>query len=113
VDGHRSGRDSQAGDPAADGERVDHLTEGRLRAAHLQAHGEAVLDAEPGHDGAQIVVDDVDRVNVDHPRRQLETAIVDVVDDDAPGADVARDRGGHDADRTGPGDEHVFAAEIE
>ncbi len=45
--------------------------------------------------------------------RQLETVVVDVGDDDVARADVAADRGGHDADRAGAGDQHVLADQIE
>jgi len=39
--------------------------------------------------------------------------VVHVGDDDVARADVARDRHGHDADRTGAGDQHVLADEAE
>ncbi len=56
---------------------------------------------------------DVDRDDVGDLLRELQALRIDVGDDDMPGANVARDRAGHDADRPGPGDQHVLAHEIE
>ena len=44
---------------------------------------------------------------------ELQALRVDVGDDDMARADMARDRGGHDADRPGAGDQHVLADKIE
>ena len=46
-------------------------------------------------------------------RASVEAVLVDVADHDVPGADEARDGGGHDADGTGAGDEHVLADDTE
>ena len=44
---------------------------------------------------------------------QLQAERVDVGHDDVPGPGVPDDRGGHDADRSGAGDQHVLAQHVE
>src|SRR5207253_9327171 len=44
---------------------------------------------------------------------QVQPIVVQVGHDDMPCADVAAYRRGHDADRPGPGDQHVFPDEVE
>ncbi len=48
-----------------------------------------------------------------HLLGEIEAVVVDVGDDDEAGADVARDRRRHDADRPGAGDQHVLAYQVE
>ena len=52
---------------------------------------------------------DVDGQRRAHLPRQLEAVGIDVGDHDVPRAGVADDRGGHDPDRPGAGDQHVLA----
>ena len=61
----------------------------------------------------QVGLRDVDRDHVGDLLGELEAARVDVGDDDVARPDMARDRPGHDADRPGPGDQHILADEIE
>ena len=55
----------------------------------------------------------VDRDDVSDFFGELQAARVDVGDDDMARADMAGDGAGHDADRPGPGDQHVLADEVE
>ena len=65
------------------------------------------------HDVAQVLAFDVDRARRAHASREREPIVVDVGDHDMARADVPRNRGGHDADRAGAGDQHVFADQVE
>ena len=71
------------------------------------------LHAELFHRVVERVARDVERQRRAHLARQLEAVVVHVGDDDVARADEAHDRRGHDADRTGAGDQHVFADDIE
>ena len=55
----------------------------------------------------------VDGARRAHAARQLQAVVVDVGDHDVARADEARDRGRHDADRAGAGDQHVLADQVE
>ena len=61
----------------------------------------------------QVFALDIDRARSAHAPRQRQPVVVDVGDDDVAGADVPGDRRRHDADRSGAGDQHVFADQVE
>ncbi len=86
----------------------------RLRAArHLQRDIETFLHPQLLHCSRQVAAPDIEGVDVPrHLFRQTEAIGIDVGDDDVTRAGVTRDRRRHATDRTGAGDEHVFAHEI-
>ena len=71
------------------------------------------LMREPRHHVAQVLARDIDRHRIGHLVAELEPVVVDVGDDHMARADMAADGGRHDADRPGPGDQHVLADQIE
>ncbi len=109
VDQRGRGGNAQHGDAPAHHHRADHLVEGRGISRHFQAYVEPLAHAKAGADRRQVLGGDVDRDHVGHPRRQVQPRLVHVGDDHVTRADMARDRGGHDADGPRAGDQHVLS----
>ena len=88
----------------------EHIAQRGGVARHLQADVEAFLHP-------QLALDIGEGSRCERPARsvtpiflrQVEPVLVDVGDHDVARAGVADDGGGHHADRTGAGDQHVFA----
>ena len=113
VDGEFFGRNAEEGDVAAVRHVDEHVAK-RLRIArHFHAYVKAFFHAEV----FLIVCDrrfgDVDGVFDAVGAGEFEAFGIDVGDHDVTRTGVFSDRGGHDADRAGTGDEHVFAKDFE
>ena len=113
VDGEFFGRNAEEGDVAAVRHVDEHVAK-RLRIPrHFHANVKAFFHAE-----VFLVVRDrrfghVDGVFDAVGTGEFEAFGIDVGDHDVTSTCVLRDRGGHDADRAGTGDEHVFAKDFE
>ena len=99
VDGDLAGGDAEHGDLAAVAHVGEHVAEGVGVAGHLQADVEAFLHAQLFLGARDRAFADVDGQGRAHLPGQLEAVGIDVGDDDVPGAGVADDARGHDADR--------------
>ena len=92
---------------------VEHLLEGARDAGHLQPHVEAFGHAQLAHHVGQLLLGHVDRAGGAHLAGQLQPVFVDIGDHHVARTHMAADGGSHDADRTRPGDEHIFTHQIE
>ena len=106
------GQDPEQRDLAAVIHRFEQVVEGLRVARHLQADIEAI-DIEFVDNVQQALVAHVDGPGRTHVGGQLQPIVVDVADHDVASSDVAGDAGGNHADRSGSGDQHVFADQIE
>lgn len=114
VDAELLGGNAEEGDLAAVEHIREHILERLRNAGHFHADVEAFLHPEIFLDVFDRGLADIDGLcDVTHFLGELEAERVNVGDDNVAGTGVFRDRGGHNADRAGSGDEHVFAEHFE
>ncbi len=87
--------------------------EGGGIAAHFQPHVEAFLHAEFFLHIGEGLARDVERDVRAHFFGQVEAVLIHIGNDDIARTGVPDDGGGHEADRTRAGDQHVFAEDVE
>src|SRR6266566_4834839 len=109
VNGHFFFRYAQHGNFSAMAQVAQHVAESAGIAGHLQAHVKSFGHAELFLRVSEVALERVDGQGHAHLARQRQPVFIDIGDDDVTRAGVPRDRGGHRANGTRAGDEHVFA----
>ena len=113
VDGGLRGHDPQERDPPAVRHVVDHVVKGLGAARHLEPHVKSLLHPELGLDLGEVLAGDVHHARGAHLRCERQAVGVHVGDDHLACPAVLGDRGGHAADGTRAGDDHVLADQVE
>ena len=112
VDGQGLVPQAQQADLAAVAHEGGHLLEGDAAAAHLQAHVEALHDAQLLHYVPQVLPPGVDGGVHPHLPGQVQPVVVQVGDHHPPRPGEFADAPGDDPDGARPGDEHVLPHQV-
>ena len=113
IDGDRFGWDAEDGNFSAMAHRFEHGSEGCRCTGHFESHIEAFLQTEFFLDIGHVARTRVESDGCTHAAREVESKRVEVRDHHMSSACMFHDRGSHESDGSGSGDQNIFAQAIE